>query len=104
MKIQLGAVLVMLLTVPVSAGDQVAGVIASFECGDNCYLTIASERGTDLTGLCAAEACWPWSAQGAIPDDLVGHPVRATVGVGDQLDGNGDVVGPFVAFTEIELQ
>jgi hypothetical protein len=51
------------------AGDTVAGQIASFECGDNCYLTIAAEGGTDLTGLCVAEECGPWNAETAIPED-----------------------------------
>jgi hypothetical protein len=91
-----------LLCVPVAhAGDKLAGQIGSFECGDNCYLTIVTDEGTDLTGLCVAPECEPWNAEVAIPEDLIGADVVVTVGTADQTDAAGTVMGSFVAFYEV---
>ena len=84
-----------------AAGDKLGGQIGSFECGDNCYLTIVSDDGTDLTGLCVAPECEPWNMDVAIPDDLIGTNVLVTVGTADQTDGSGTVMGSFIAFYEI---
>jgi hypothetical protein len=103
MRLLLGAALLLLTAVPAQAGDLLAGEIGSFECGDNCYLTIVSDAGTDLTGLCAAEACEAWNAEVMMPEDQIGHTVLVTVGTADQVDGEGTVMGSFVAFTNIEF-
>ena len=79
----------------------VVGKIVSFECGDNCYLTIATSERTQLTGLCAATACQPWNEAVELPADLVGTPVTVTLDVGTQFDGGGNDMGPFIAFSEI---
>jgi hypothetical protein len=97
------AVLTLLMAPAAQAGDKLAGAIGSFECGDNCYLTIVTEDGTDLTGLCAAPACENWNAEVMIPEDQIGRYVLATVGTADQVDGSGTVMGSFVAFYEIEF-
>jgi hypothetical protein len=90
-----------LLVTPAEAGDTVGGQIAAFECGDSCYLTIVGEGGTNLTGLCAAEACQSWNLEVAIPQDQIGRPVVVTVGTADQVDAEGNVMGSFVAFIDI---
>jgi hypothetical protein len=91
-----------LLSVPAAyAGDKLAGQIGSFECGDNCYLTIVTDDGTDLTGLCMAPECEPWNAEVAIPQDLIGADVLVTVGAAEQYDGSGTVMGYTVAFFEV---
>ncbi len=79
----------------------VVGTILSFECGDNCYLTIATSGRTQLTGLCAAKACEPWNEVAEMPANLVGRPVTVTLDVGTQFDGGGNEMGPFIAFSEI---
>jgi hypothetical protein len=90
-----------LFATPAGAGDLVAGQIAAFECGDNCYLTIVGDGGTDFTGLCAAEACQDWTMGAAIPGDQIGRPVVVTVGTADQVDAEGNVMGSFVAFIDL---
>lgn len=79
----------------------VVGTIQSFECGDNCYLTIATSNRTQLTGLCAASECDAWNEAVEMPADLVGRPVTVTLDVGTQYDGDGNEMGPFIAFSKI---
>lgn len=79
----------------------VVGTIQSYECGDNCYLTIETSDRTQLTGLCAAPLCEEWNEAVEMPADLVGRPVTVTLDVGTQLNGEGEVMGPFIAFVEI---
>ena len=38
-----------------------------------------------------------------MPADLVGAPVTVTLDVGTQVDGGGNEMGPFIAFSEIAL-
>lgn len=82
----------------------VVGTIQSFECGDNCYLTIATSEHTQLTGLCTATQCEPWNEAVEMPADLVGRQVTVTLDVGTQLNAEGDVMGPFIAFTAIAYE
>jgi hypothetical protein len=84
-----------------SADASVSGTISDFECGDNCYLTIRTGDGEDLTGLCVAETCEPWFVEQAIPQELIGKPVTVTVGEGQQVDASGTVMGDFPAFTTV---
>lgn len=99
----IGPAIVAFLATPAAAGDKLAGQIGSFECGDNCYLTIVGEGGTDLTGLCAAPQCEAWNTEVMIPADQIGRSVLVTVGTGEQVDGSGTVMGSFVAFYDIEF-
>ena len=80
---------------------EVFGRIASFECGDNCYLTITTDTGRKMTGLCSAPMCRPWNDKAEMPGRLVGSRVAATVGVGRQFDGAGNVMGRTTAFTKL---
>ncbi len=65
-----------------------SGVIKSFECGDNCYLVITTDKGEEMSGLCVAKACQPWNDKVAIPKRLIGAKVTVTVGEGRQYDGS----------------
>jgi hypothetical protein len=78
----------------------ISGTIQKFECGDNCYLTLRTKSGT-TTALCEAKACRPWFENQKIPQKLIGRHVKATVGVGKQVDGNYDVVGTFASFKSL---
>lgn len=85
------------------AADRVVeGSIKSFECGDNCYLTIKTAKG-DETGLCEAKACEPWFERQAMPKSMIGKKVRITTGVGVQRDGGGNVMGKMTSFKKIEF-
>lgn len=92
-------------TLPVRAEDApVSGVIKSYECGDNCYLTITKDSGEELTGLCAAETCGAWNEVAEMPADMVGKKVNAMVGTGKQYDGDGNEFGEFPAFSSLEIE
>lgn len=79
------------------------GVIKSFECGDNCYLTILTPSGDEVDGLCAAIQCEPWNQKTTIPRTLIGAHVTVDVDAGTQLDGEGNDVGSFRAFTSVRI-
>ena len=84
-----------------AAGRKVAGTIKSYECGDNCYLTIKSKSGKEITALCAAVGCTAWNEQAAMPEKFIGRQVQVTIGVGKQYDGAGNLMGDFPAFTRV---
>lgn len=79
------------------------GVIKSYECGDNCYLTITTEKGEELTALCAADACGAWNEQAEMPADLIGRKVEVSVGSGKQYDGAGNEMGDFPSFNKVTV-
>ena len=39
----------------------IKGKIDSYECGDNCYLTIIDKSQKKITGLCVARECTAWN-------------------------------------------
>ncbi len=87
---------------PSIAEDKVeTGTIKSYECGDNCYLTIATDKGKELTALCVADECVPWNEQASMPEDMIGKKIEVTVGTGKQYDGEGNEMGEFSSFTKI---
>lgn len=79
------------------------GVIKTYECGDNCYLTITTDKGEDLTALCAADACGAWNEQAEMPAEMVGRKVEVSLTVGKQYDGNGTEMGEFPSFSQIKF-
>ena len=94
----------LLLTAPAFAAEPtMVGAIKSFECGDNCYLTIKTAKGQEETGLCTATACDPWNNKTEIPRKLIGKHVRVTLGAGEQVDGSNTVQGHMIAFKRIEF-
>ncbi len=92
---------VFLTATPSLAADMATGIIKSYECGDNCYLTITKNDGEELTALCAADACTPWNEQAAIPDDMIGKTVEVTITSGKQYDGAGNEMGEFPSFSKV---
>lgn len=82
----------------------IEGVIASFECGDNCYLTVTLADGTERTGLCTAPLCRKWNEQTSMPAKFRGKQARITVNKGKQYDNEGNVAGEMDAFSQIEIK
>ncbi len=77
------------------------GTIKSYECGDNCYLTITTDKGEELTALCAAQECTTWNENAEMPKDMIGKSVKVTIASGKQYDGDGNEMGDFPSFTKI---
>lgn len=85
------------------AGKTLVGVIASYECGDNCYLTITDKQGVPHSGLCSAPLCDAWNEVAEMPATFKNKKVKATVGTGTQYDGGGNVMGEMDAFETLTL-
>jgi hypothetical protein len=81
----------------------VNGKIKAFDCGDNCYLTIATKSG-DEVGLCVAPECEPWNADAVIPDKLIGRAVEATIGIGERYDGSGTFMDHALSFRRVSIK
>ena len=80
------------------------GSIKSFECGDNCYLTILTEKGAEVVGLCVAKECTPWNENAQIPKNLIGKTVVVTVGVGGVFDEEGNLRDEMRSFTSVHIE
>lgn len=78
------------------------GIITSYECGDNCYLTITDLHGQDHTGLCGASICELWGKDESSFSRYKGKKVRITVDKGQQVNGEGEVMGEMDEFVKIE--
>ncbi len=91
---------------PAAAAERkAAGRIVSYECGDNCYLTIKTSSGREVTALCAAKGCAAWNEQTEMPKQYIGRRVQqVSIGVGKQYDGSGNLMGDFPAFTKVVLR
>jgi hypothetical protein len=85
------------------AASTLQGTIASYECGDNCYLNITDDAGGEHSGLCTASLCDPWNEAAEMPADFVGKRVKVKVGTGTQVDGSGNNMGEMDSFDEITL-
>lgn len=87
---------------PAAGADRKAsGTIKSYECGDNCYLTIKTGLGKEITALCAADGCAAWNERAGMPKKFIGRKVTVVIGVGQQFDGSGNLMGDFPAFTKV---
>ena len=85
-------------------GATIEGKIDSYDCGDNCYLTIIDQNGKERSGLCTSESfCQEWNEKAEMPDSFKGKAVKAIIGSGVQYDGEGNVMGSMAAFEHIEL-
>ena len=84
-----------------AAPEEASGTIVSYECGDNCYLTIMTKDGEEITALCAAVGCRVWNDEAAMPEELIDRGVTVTMGTGQQFDGSGNNMGDFSAFTSL---
>ena len=77
------------------------GTIASYECGDNCYLTVKDEQGTDHVALCTAPECTSWNELAEMPASFLQRKVQVSVGRAKQYDGAGNEMGEMDAFDSI---
>ena len=82
---------------------QVSGTVAAFDCGDNCYLTIRKADGEEIYALCHAPQCAPWVEEQAIPKQMIGRKVTATLGKGKQTDASGAAMGEMDAFVKLKI-
>jgi hypothetical protein len=87
----------------VSRSGTIEGRIYEYVCGDNCYLTIVDKFGSKHTGLCTARECNAWNDAAELPREYIGERVAVTLGIGVQLDGNGDVIGHTTAFKSVRF-
>lgn len=78
------------------------GTITSYDCGDNCYLTITDLQGQEQTGLCGASICELWGENESSFSRYQGKKVRITVDKGEQINGEGEVMVEMDAFVKIE--
>ncbi|PSC05130.1 hypothetical protein SLNSH_09920 [Alsobacter soli] len=88
---------------PAFAQQRLSGRIAGFNCGDNCYLTIKTDAGREVDGLCVAKACRPWNEATELPAKLEGRRVVVRVGSSKQYDGDGNVMGRYRSFEDIQF-
>lgn len=86
-----------------SAKQIVKGVISDYGCGDNCYLTITTAGGKEISGLCTAPLCQQWNEKAEMPAEFKGKKVIVTVGKGFQYDGEGNVMGEMESFEKIDM-
>jgi len=88
---------------PVLAEKPLIATIVSYECGDNCYLTVSDEQGTERVGLCAAPLCDKWNQATEMPTKFVGKKISFVIGSGQQFDASGALMGEMEAFMQIKL-
>lgn len=79
------------------------GKIVSFDCGDNCYLTIKTKDAQEI-GLCVAPECDPWNAEAAMPKALIGKSVKATIGIGERYMDDGTLVDHALSFRTVAVK
>lgn len=82
------------LNVSYGKGKTLEGTITSYECGDNCYLSIVDAKGKEHTGLCC---------EADIDEKSIGKKVRITVGKGSQYDGDGNAAEEMELFEKVEF-
>ena len=67
--------------------------ITGFECGDNCYLRfIRPGSEVEQTALCHAPACAEWAEWQELPPEFVGRSAQVLIGVGEQVNGDGETM------------
>lgn len=86
---------------PKPTGKTLTGTIVSYECGDNCYLTVKDEQGTEHVALCTAPQCDSWNEVAAMPKSFLKKKVQVSVGRAKQYDGAGNEMGEMDAFDSI---
>lgn len=87
-----------------AAGKPVEGRIVSFECGDNCYLTLTTDTGAKVEALCGVGPCEKWLETAEMPAAFVGRRVTGTLGQGMRFDGDGNKMGKFPSFETLKLK
>ena len=84
-------------------GKTLTGTIVSYECGDNCYLTLKDEQGTEHVALCTAPQCDSWNELAAMPASFLQKKVQVNLGRAKQYDGAGTEMGEMDAFDSISF-
>lgn len=84
-------------------GKTLTGTIVSYECGDNCYLTLKDEQGTEHVALCTAPQCDSWNELAAMPASFLQKKVQVNLGRAKQYDGAGNEMGEMDAFDSISF-
>ena len=93
-----------ILAAPALAADKsVTGKIVSFECGDNCYLTIKPKSGGEINALCSVDLCASWYETQEMPAKFKGRKVKISLGTGKQVDGAGNDMGEYPEITKLTL-
>ena len=88
---------------PSPSGTTLTGTIASYECGDNCYLTVRDTQDKDHVALCTAPLCDSWNETGTLPADYQNKKVTVSLGKDKQYDAAGNVMGEMDAFIAITV-
>lgn len=81
----------------------VKGTIISYECGDNCYLTVQDDQGAKHIALCSASLCDGWNEVAEMPANYMKKTVQVSIGRAKQYDGSGNEMGEMDAFDSITL-
>lgn len=87
-----------------AAGKPVEGRIVSFECGDNCYLTIQPDKGAEINALCGVGPCEKWAETAEMPASFVGRRVIGTLAKGMRYDGAGNKMGTYPSFETLKMR
>lgn len=90
-------------TTATPTGRTLVGTIASYECGDNCYLTVKDEQGKDHVALCTAPECASWNEVAEMPASFLQKKVQVSLGRAKQYDGAGNEMGEMDAFDSLTL-
>lgn len=67
--------------------QSLAGTLLAYECDAECLLVVLDGAGTQRRGLCLAQPCERWTADRAIPADLLGRAVLLRVESAPSAEG-----------------
>ena len=81
----------------------ITGRIVSYDCGDNCYLTIKDSKGKEHSGLCSAAVCQKWNEAVEMPERYKGDMVRIQVGTDWRYDDGGNRRDKMDSFQKIDF-
>ena len=77
------------------------GILSSYQCGDNCWLTITIEN-KEKSFLCAAKECTDFD-EATFKDNYSGKKVQLKISKDDVVDGSGKKQGESESVTSIEF-
>ena len=79
-------------------------LIQSFECQDNCYLTVVDDDNVNSTYLCQVDLCSSWAESELSLANIIGRHADIFIASGEQVNSDGDVMGTMEAVHEILIQ
>lgn len=86
-------------TTPRAPSNKQSVIIKGFSCGDNCYLDY-DNKGRRSSTLCRAKPCSQWARKGELPRELVDRHATISLSMGNQFDGDGNVMASGVPVIE----